>query len=284
MEIINYYEYSDSTVYYNHARKSHQLREDYFPHSHEAFEIIFFQQGDIIYTVDGQRYKLSANDLVITRPFDIHCIDVQNTGDYERYNLLFDEKIIPFDLHEKLPRNIHVIHFDNNRTVINLFEKMDFYCQWLKGPELKMMMTNLIQEICVQMILAADSKRENPHTPSNVLVCAAIAYIDKNLLTLSGIGEICEELYITKSHLHHLFARYLKISPKKYINSKRLALAQREIGTGGRPTEIYTKYGFSDYSSFYRAYCSQFGRRPSEKASAGQTVVLHKDTLRKSPE
>jgi AraC-like DNA-binding protein len=97
------------------------------------------------------------------------------------------------------------------------------------------------------------------------MVCAAIAYIEEHLTTLTGLDEICRGLYITKSHLHHLFTEHLQITPKKFIVSKRLALAQREICSGGRPTEVCRRCGFADYSSFWRAYTAHYGRRPSEK-------------------
>jgi AraC-like DNA-binding protein len=102
-------------------------------------------------------------------------------------------------------------------------------------------------------------------------------------LTLDGIDEICNELFITKSHLHHLFMKHLNITPKKYITSKRLAMAQREISFGAKPTDVYVKCGFSDYSTFYRAYKNQFGRPPSEKGDNEHTIVVHDDGTSRNP-
>ncbi len=278
MDIVSFFEYADDMILCNHAIKSNQAREDYAPHSHDVFEMIFFKRGRITYMVDGQKYKLNCNDLVITRPFDIHAMSVDGDGDYERYDVLFDESVMPFSLYERIPHSLNVIHFENNQSVIHLFDKMDFYCDRLSGKELKLMLTNLIQEVCVQVLLEAESAKENLYTPTNALVCAAISYIDQHLLTLTGIDEICRELYITKSHLHHLFIQHLKISPKKYITSKRLAMAQRKIYSGEKPTEVYTKCGFSDYSAFYRAYHSYFGCCPSERINAERAVITHDNT------
>lgn len=282
MDIENYFQYADDTIYYNHAKKSNHCKEDYYPHSHDIVEIIFFKRGKIIYTVDGRQYRLSRNDLVISRPLDIHCISIGGNEDYERYNILIDEKTLPFDIYTRIPINLDVVSFDSNQTVINIFDKMDYYCNRLKGLELKLMLKNLIQEIFINVMLEAESARENTYTQTNTLVCSAITYIDKNLLTLTGIEEICRELFITKSHLHHLFIKHLKISPKKYITSKRLALAQREICAGVKPTEVYAKCGFSDYSAFYRAYRAHFGHKPSERLSAERTIITHDNTPIKS--
>jgi len=58
----------------------------------------------------------------------------------------------------------------------------------------------------------------------------------------------------------------MQISPKRYITAKRLALAQREICSGGKPTEVCLECGFADYSAFYRAYVAHFGKKPSDKS------------------
>ncbi|MBQ9086972.1 MAG: helix-turn-helix transcriptional regulator [Clostridia bacterium] len=282
MDIINILEYADETLSYNHAVKSRQSQEDYLPHSHDVFELIFLKRGNMTYTVDGQRYRLQCDDLVISRPFDIHCLHVEGQEDYERYNILFDESVSPFPFYERIPRSVNVVHFRNHLAVTQLFDKMDFYCDRLEGKERKQMLTNLIQEVLVRVMLEADSAKESQYTPANVLVCAAISYIDDHLLTLGSIEEICRELYITKSHLHHLFAEHLGISPKKYVTHKRLALAQREIASGGRPTEVCVKCGFSDYSAFYRAYRSRFGRKPSERVNVERAVITHDNTPRVS--
>ena len=174
-----------------------------------------------------------------------------------------------------------ILHFDKNDSIVGLFDKMDFYCEHLSGDMLKMMLTNLIQEVCVNVTMAAESAQESYRVQPNDLVSAAVNYIDRNLLTLSSIEELCRELYVTKSHLHHLFVKHLHVTPKKYITTKRLAMAQREICFGGKPTEVYTKCGFTDYSAFYRAYKSHFGRPPSEKVSTANAVISHEDTIPK---
>ena len=86
---------------------------------------------------------------------------------------------------------------------------------------------------------------------------------------------ICNELFITKSYLNKLFNLYLKMSPGKYIASKRLSAAQKEIRAGVNPTEVFAKVGFGEYSTFYRSYRAYFGYPPSEEK--GRVVVRNID-------
>lgn len=281
MKVYQLGKYADDKIYYDHSIKTDQHRSDYYPHAHDNYELIFYKQGNIVYSAEGETYHLSCNDLVITRPFITHEINIDGDGDYERYFILFDENILPFSFLENLPPQHRILHFDKNDSIVGLFDKMDFYCEHLSGEKLKMMLTNLIQEVCVNVTMASESAQENYLSRQNDLVSTAVAYIDHNLLTLNSIEDICRELYVTKSHLHHLFMKHLHVTPKKYITTKRLAMAQREICFGGKPTEVYSKCGFTDYSAFYRAYKSHFGRSPSEKISAANAIISHEDTIPK---
>ena len=46
---------------------------------------------------------------------------------------------------------------------------------------------------------------------------------------------------------------------------KRLIYAQKLIVKGQKPSKTYSDSGFSDYSSFYKAYLKFFGYPPSEE-------------------
>lgn len=272
--------YSDN-VFYNHITRANITSWDYNFHFHDVTEMIFFKSGNISYVVGSKKYKLKKNSLVISRPTDWHYISIDGPQEYERYNILYDEKKLPFNIYKKIPADINVIDFSENANVINLFGKMDFYAETLTEENLDRMMKNLIEEIFYNIIIEVSSKGQKMYEHTNPIVSRAISYIDENLLTLSGIEEICNELYITKSHLHHLFKNYLKITPKKYITAKRLAVAQREIYAGKKTTDVCLKCGFSDYSAFFRAYKNHFGRCPTDSVNAKHMADLKENIFRK---
>ena len=99
----------------------------------------------------------------------------------------------------------------------------------------------------------------------NPIIDKALSYIRENLKELKSVDELCDALYITKGHLHHLFVQHIKMTPMKYVTSKRLLLARRMIRRGKRPTEVFTDCGFNDYATFFRNYKAYFGYSPSEE-------------------
>jgi len=251
---------------YGHITAFMPLSTGHFPfHTHEVCELLLFKSGNASYIIEGKSYPLQKNSLVITRPACIHAIRIESDEPYERYNLLIDpEKLMP-ELYAAIPKNLDVLHLDSGHTIVGLFQKMDMYFQQLTETEYDRILALLIEEVFFNIRLASEQYAEQGAVSSNPLIQQAIAYIEENITTLADIEEICSALFITKSHLHHLFARHMQITPKKYILSKRLSLAQQAIRAGGKPTEVYLQYGFNNYATFFRDYKRYFGHCPSDE-------------------
>ncbi len=259
----------DENIYFNHFYGERIDVEDFplEPHTHDVCELLFLKKGNPEYLVEGKAYRLSKNTLIISRPGDRHAIHFEETGPYERYNILYDERKLPFDLYGTIPAKLDIINFDGNSLVCELFKKADYYSEHFEGEKLGRLMSSLVEEIFFNISIAVKDIDVSDYSAvsANPLISSALAYIEKNLTANITIESICNELYITKSHLHHLFVSHLKISPKKYILSKRLGLARRAIRSGRKPIEACMQSGFSDYSTFYRDYKNFFGHCPSEE-------------------
>ena len=157
-------------------------------------------------------------------------------------------------------------------SIFDLFHKIDYYAEQFDEEAISHIAKNIVEEIYCNLAISGTKPRD---ATVNQLVDQAIAYINENLTTIRGIEEICDSLYISKSHLHHLFIKNIHISPKQYIISKRLMKARRLIRHGKKPTEIYSECGFDDYTTFFRNYTKHFGYSPSEENKAiTRTEVL----------
>ena len=261
--------YKDQNIYFGRFSKECVYPSDYSsePHTHEVCELLFLKKGNPGYFVEGKNYKLGKNSLVISRAGDRHKIYFDEPSPYSRYNILFDEKNIPFDLFTKIPSKLDIINFDGNTIVSDLFKRADYYFDHFEGEKLGKLLVGITEELFYNISIAIDENAvaDCESASSNPVIAAALAFIDENLTSNLSIDTICEQLYITKSHLHHLFTNHLQISPKKYILSKRLNLAKRAIRTGLKPIEACMQSGFSDYSTFYRDYKKFFGHSPSRE-------------------
>ena len=279
MRIKIHSEYESDSLYYNHCTKSRQRPDDFSLHYHDVTELLFVKGGDVCYEVGEKKYELKKNTLVISRPDVSHRIYSEGETDYERYNMLFDEKKLPFELYERIPRELNVINFDGNKTVMQAVERMDTYCQKLHGEDLERILFGIINEILMNVIIETE-RDEGDDVRLAPTIMGAVRYIEENLCTVEGIDEICRELYISKSHLHHLFASELNTSPKKYILDKRLERARQALTSGDRATEIYSECGFGDYSSFFRAYKKKYGYSPADTPKNDVLRITFSDMLK----
>ena len=247
----------------NHSVIPAPKPETFPPHFHEAWEMLFFLRGDVGYSVNGKAYRLRRGDLVLSRPTVLHRIEPSEGEKYERINVIFDAGMIPAGVLARVPETVDVFSFGGAGRIFDIFERIDFYAGNFSGEELEFLVENLLTEVIYN--LAISGGYTTGQTAANPLITAALSYIDENLTTIRSVDEICEHLYITKSHLHHLFTSHLGVTPKRYINSKRLLLAQRMIRQGARATEVATEVGYSDYTTFFRGYKNYFGYPPSEE-------------------
>ncbi len=238
------------------------------PHVHNVFEMIFLIEGDLTYIIGEKVYNVTDNYLILTRPNLRHIIKFNNKKAYRRYVITFDKSIIHPQIYDMLPSDLDVITFRDPRHITDLFEKYSFYSNHIDGDALKKILTHITEEIFLNIIISREISPEQiskiPYV-TNYIIERANAYIDKNLMYNFSLEALCNELYISKSSLHKLFVKHLEITPKKYIIAKRLTMAQKLLRANYKPTEIYAKCGFSDYSSFYRDFKNFFGYPPSDE-------------------
>ena len=259
--------YEDGKILYNHmVIKEKNIAFDV--HTHDICEMIFIKKGDVMAIIGAKTYKLRRGSLIIFRPHIPHRIIVEGE-EYERYDIIFDEKILANRMFEKIPEATDVINFGGNSMVEELLRKMDYYYINFEGDNVRLLITNVIEELVLNLTLVAGDESNQGLISVNPAIKRAVEYIDKFYTDKITIEEVCKNLYITKSHLHHLFINNLQISPKKYINYKRLAKARDLIRLGNKPTGIYMSCGFTDYATFFRNYKNQFGHTPGEELKTG---------------
>ena len=257
--------YSDSDFLLDHAIIENPNDEQFPFHTHDVCELIFLKSGNIKAVIDGKEYKLYENSLVIFRPNLVHRIKIEDGTTYERYGILFDEKIIGKEAYSKIDKDLNVINFNGDHYIIDIFKKFDYYTSSFEGEDLGKILRNLTEEVLYNLTLVKNEDYESSYNVINPIINSAIEYIEKNYRMQTSIENICKELFISKCHLHHLFMEILKTTPKKYINTKRLIEARKLIRGGYKPHEVYSLCGFTDYGTFYRNYKNYFGHIPSKE-------------------
>jgi AraC-like DNA-binding protein len=238
-------------------------------HSHNFYEILYFEHGDITYGVENREYKLKKHDLVFTRPLTYHYLELNSNAEYERHNIAFYANFVNAEFLEKISLDTEVIHCPPGSIISQNFERIKYYKEHLDEEEFQKILSGLLQEILLN--LRHSNNLLGNFSSSSPILEKALKYINENLFTIKSISEISNALFITESYFFKLFKEQLKISPKKYINTKRILHAQKLIQCGQRPTDVYEQCGFESYVGFYKQYVKTFGHSPSKEKQT-QTV------------
>ncbi|MBR6633263.1 MAG: helix-turn-helix transcriptional regulator [Clostridia bacterium] len=254
-----------SVIMGNHIYFDKIKPDSFVLHEHDVYELMYFVKVNGLYFVEGKAYRLKKHDILLIPPSSQHRLIFDTPSEYERYNVLFDPALMPENIRKLLPSIHTIVNAESEPIIEALLSAYDLYTDSFDKQTALEGIDAIVKALLFNMYIKSKGNGQKQTSRMNPLVTRATAYIQKNLTDINCIDDVCSELFVTKSHLHHIFKKYLMTTPGKYITSKRLFEAQRMIRAGGAPTEIYAECGFEDYATFYRNYKSFFGHTPSKE-------------------
>ena len=128
--------YENEKFLYNHAITTSPAETNFGFHVHDICELIFLKKGNISGMIGDKIYKLKKNSLMIFRANTPHKIIFEDNSDYERYDILFDENILGNKVFDRIPKKLCCIDCNGNSSIIDLFNKMNFYSKNFTGDAL----------------------------------------------------------------------------------------------------------------------------------------------------
>ena len=265
--------YIGDELIFSHSIIEKVGHKDDWVHITDTYEILYFVKNNSLYNVEDKTYTINDGSVIISHPGQRHIHSYKEQNMYERYHIRLDSRILPVDLPKLLPNDFCVFSAKDYPETDNFFKIMDTYCQKFEGEVLTEALKSAVINLIFHIISISKSNVSAPDFHTNKILSKVIEYIDRTICEPMNLDKLCSELFVSKSYLHHIFVETLKISPKKYITSKKLYLAQKDIRSGKNPTSVYATYGFSTYSGFYRAYVSHIGYPPSEELRRKDNII-----------
>ena len=259
------YSYSGDNLYYKHEISRNMQKDAYSMHSHNMYELLYFVDGDATHVIEDRKYKLKRGDLILIRPSKYHFIQIDSECSYERYDILFSDQtknLVCLDMLKDIPEIINLVEYSMATEII---KKTDFYFKHFSGADFENVLTSLLNELFYLLTVTPATEKTDAPKVTSATISKALSYINTNLSTITDVDEVAKSCFVSESYLFRLFKKELKQTPAKYLNSKRLLLAERLINEGQKPTAVYEACGFSDYTTFYRNYRAFFGKPPSKQ-------------------
>ena len=254
--------YIDDGLDFSHKLDGHTLpSNDFEKYMHSFCELLFFIRGSIDYTIESEVKRLAAGDLIIIRPGDLHFGTVDPKKHYERYVLKFPESLLPRFLDRRI--RAHSPFFSDCMYLMPEFEELDRIYEKYGEEEKRVLMPSQLLRILIDLDYDGGAQPNRENITKKPIISEIIDYINEHLCSSFDLNDICEDLHYSKSYICNEFAKEMKTSLMTYVKYKKIIAAHKEICEGEvKLTELAERYGYNDYSTFYRNYTKIIGHPP----------------------
>ncbi len=251
-------------------------------HHHDFYEVYFLLEGEVAYWVDGRIIRLTPGDLLFINPMELHrpITDSENSI-CERFVLWVNKEYLEslstpqvslnscFDT--TLPSHSHLVRPAKAERAVLMARMGELVREsYSKDFGSSLSAQGIFLQLMVQLNrLARGTEGQQEGEELSPLVQNAMNYIGENLSSTLSLEEIAGNLFVSKYHLSHAFTKEVGVSVYRYIMLRRLMVARQQLAAGESAGQVCRSCGFSDYTSFYRAFKSEYGVSPREFGAGG---------------
>lgn len=254
----------------------HHNRDPYFRtiefHAHDFLELYLFLDGSVTYYIEDQVYDLCPGDLLIIPPGKMHRPVIANEhAAYERMVLWVNLEYLT-----------HIDGAGNELQKALAAVGPNGYCAPLRGDALVFAVSLFTKTVEMQhsgadsaftasairlylfAALEAYSRVEAAAQGQPEVIPQVIRYITEHYSEPLTLDSIAARFFISKSYLSRHFKAYTNATVYAYVMALRVTHARRMLREGVPAVEVGRDCGFSDYSTFYKAFRAQTGLSPQQ--------------------
>ena len=249
-----------------------QTKREFSYHYHDFHKVIIFLSGKAAYHIEGKSYYLKPWDILLVNRHAIHKPEIDFSVPYERFVLWISDDIKSTELlrcfQKAIDRSYNLIRLDSDtqeKLKQLLYEleaalKDEKFGSELLGSALFTQFMVYVNRIFLEKQYIYDAHSYSSDSQIEEL----LRYINHNLTEDLSIETLARKYYLSKYHMMRKFKEETGYTIHNYIISKRLLLARTKISEGIPILKAAQLSGFSDYTTFSRAYKKQFGTAPSQ--------------------
>ena len=233
------------------------------PHIHDCCEVYVNITGNVSFMVEKNIYSVKSGDIIITKPYEYHHCVYHDDSDHIHYWLLFsiDEnpELFKFLSEKKSGHGNHIrLSEEKRKKFLEQCDRLTYNSSDDRVSAIAVFfkIMSYIEE-GMEKYSVLDATVPIPKNLKKIL-----DYINKNSASIHSVNEISEKFFISLSTLERYFKTYLSMTPKRYLEDKKLQTACLLLLQNSSVTEACFESGFEDYSHFITIFKKKFGTTP----------------------
>lgn len=242
----------------------HNIRRVY-QHHHDFYELYFFLNGHAEFLIEDRAVGLSRHTLLLLPPGCLHSLRfLDDKSDYQRTVLWVVPELIGriADGAWSEPVELHLSDADG-AIIARLLSLLDEEQTRLERDFSEFEGRETVYAEYIRLIFIHLLRLREHGGGTSAFLRSAKAYIDAHLTDDLRAETIASALHMGKTHLMRRFHTESGISLHQYILKLRLQRARRLLSRGIGAVESANQSGFSDYTTFYKAFLREYGLTPS---------------------
>lgn len=261
-------------------------------HSHPYYELIVpFTGSSVRYSADGNIYDLRVGEMILFPAEHFHSGKFNITSSVsERLVIQINTDIWKEawemsglgDAHWQ--KEIIILDADAVATwdLRGLFQRMAQTIYMRKSYQSTVQRSQLV-ELLLLISQVVDERRTAPPSATSALVAKAVAYLQANYTDPKlTVTQLAKYTYTSREHLSRAFKDYTMESVHGYLTNLRMQNCRRAIASGASVPDACSASGFSNYTSFLKAFHNLYGITPSEYRNQLRNAVERGNTIKLS--
>ncbi len=248
-------------------------------HIHPCYELYYSISGGKQFLIDNKLYAIAPGDLFFINQYESHRLTDVQTDTHERIivyfhpdftkkcsSLLTDLDKCFFDHPDTFSHKV-TLNFQQQERFLSLLNKItsaDGYGSDITELAAALELLVLLNTSCQNNV--ADNT--NLTCKFNHRIDGVLDYINQNIEQTITIEQLADYFFLSQSYLCRAFKRATGTTINKYITARRITMAKSLLSSGVSVNDAYERSGFSDYSSFYKAFFKLVGISPKKYTAA----------------
>ena len=250
--------------------------------SHHFYELFFILRGSLHVIADEEDLTPVPGDVLVYPPNCMHRVmHTDASVPYERFYIYLSRAYLQaistedyrfIDILDRLTRDGHHCFNLGEEAVAALVPMVDEIIEAARDTSPAATIANRCRmTICLIRLLGLlEESLTSTADCETHRMNEMIRYINQNAAQPLSLDQLGETFGINKFVLLHEFKDYTGMSIYQYVLTRRVILAQQLIQQGAKPNQACEQSGFSDYTSFYRAFKSRTGQSPNQYSKSLQ--------------